>query len=172
VSSPSGGSGGVPENSVYADFLELELKAERDRKAALDTRGSSLVTSSGALFAVLAGVGSIGRATSAPVPGQGPPLLVVALIGFFAAALFGISAQWNRQYQVVNTEGLRQIVDDIWHEPTGTSMRRVSANYLRTIKTLRKGNYNKELLLRFGYSCQVGATLLLGPVVFLLIAVR
>lgn len=172
MSSPSCGSDGEPENSVYAGFMESELKAERDRKAALDSRGGNLVSSSGALFAVLAGVGSIGRATDSPVPGEVPPLLVLALIGFFAAALFGISVQWNRQYQVVNTDGLRQIVDDIWHESTGASMRRVSANYLRTIETLRKGNCNKELLLRFGYGCQVGATLLLGPVVFLLIAVR
>ena len=101
-----------------------------------------------------------------------PPLLVLALIGFFAASLFGIAAQRNRQYQVTNTDGLRQLVDDRWEESAGASMRRVSASYLRTIGTLRQGNKSKEICLRLGYGCQVAATLLLGPVIFLLIVVR
>jgi hypothetical protein len=51
-------------------------------------------------------------------------------------------------------------------------MRRVSANCLRTIETLRNGDSAKEILLRWGYACQIAATGFLGPVVFILIAAR
>jgi hypothetical protein len=169
---PSGATGGNVENKPFADFIASELKAERDRKTALDTRGGNLVTSSGALFAVLAGLGALGRAAGGPSPTVVGPLLVLALLGFFAAAMLGIAAQWNRSYEVVNVPGLRQMVDDNWDENSGTSMRRVSANCLLTIETLRNGNSAKEIHLRWGYACQIAATGVLGPVVFILIAAR
>ncbi|MEU8655430.1 hypothetical protein [Actinoplanes philippinensis] len=170
---PSAASpGGSNENKPFADFIASELKAERDRKTALDTRGGNLVTSSGALVAVLAGLGTLGRATGGSLPTSAGPLLVMALIGFFAAALFGIAAQWNRSYAVVTVDGLRHMVDALWSDDSGTSMQRVSANCLGTIETLRKGSSAKEVLLRWGYACQIGATAFLGPVVFILIAAR
>jgi hypothetical protein len=151
---PSGTSTESSENQPFADFIFSELKAERDRKASVDTRGGSLVTSSGALFAVLAGLGAIGRVADSRPPSQVGPLLVLGLLGFFAAAMFGIAAQWNRDYEVVTVDGLRQMVDDLWDEDVGTSLRRVSTNCLGTIETLRTGNSLKEVLLRWGYGCQ------------------
>lgn len=162
----------TPENSRYANFIESELKAERDRKAALDTRGGSLVTSSGAIFAILVGVGSVGRVTGSQVPDSVGPLLILALISFLASGIVGICVQWNRKYEVVNERGLTELLTDLWREPQGASMRRISANYLRTIGTLRSGNGSKEVLLRWGYSLQVAAIVFLGPVAFIMIATR
>ena len=39
--------------AVHQSFIDAEVKAERDRRAALDARGQALVTSSGVLVTLL-----------------------------------------------------------------------------------------------------------------------
>ena len=49
-------SGVERQGRAYSTFVENELKAERERRVAFDARGASIVTSSGALVTLLAGV--------------------------------------------------------------------------------------------------------------------
>jgi hypothetical protein len=123
-------SSGVPVNEpnpAYPAFIESELKAERDRKTAIDTRGGNLVASSSTLFALLAGLASVGKAPTASVPAVVPPLLILALSSYFVAALLGIAAQWNRKYEVTTVEGLELLIGSLWSDDADRSRRRVAS---------------------------------------------
>jgi hypothetical protein len=159
-------------NAVYLAYIEAELKTERERKSSLDTRGANVVTSSGALFAVLAGLSTLGRASTVPTPAEVPSLLVLALLAFFSAGMLGIVAQWNRAYPVTKPEGLHSLLEKHWVDSTEISRRRIALSYVDTLTVLRRGNKRKELALRLGYCCQAIAMMFLGPVVFLLLVAR
>lgn len=164
--------GSFDGNDAYSSYIESELRAERDRKASLDTRGGNVVTSSGALFTILAGIGALGRTSTVPAPVEVPPLLVLTLVAFFSAAALGIAAQWNREYPVTKPEGLEDLLGKHWTDPPEVSKRRVAISHIDTLAALRDGNKRKELMLRLGYCCQAAATISLGPIVFLLVVVR
>jgi hypothetical protein len=158
-------------NAAYSAYFEAELKAERDRKSALDTRGNALVAASASLTALLAGVGALLRTgRNVGIPGFVTPLVIMTLIFFVCAALCGIAVQWNWRYPVTDTSGLYEMLDDHWQDPETRARRTVARITINTVDKLRAGNNRKERLLRAGYVSQVVAILFLTPVVFALIA--
>jgi hypothetical protein len=163
----------VPGNPTYAEFFEDELKSETDRKSKLDSRGASLVTSSGAIHAVLVGLGSLDRGpTRSTIPNWIIPLLVMALLGFLAAAVAGVVAQLNHGYEATSTVGLKSLLDERWRDSSGESMHRVGADRFRAIESLRSSNHKKDVALRWGYGFQIAAIVFLGPVAFVIVAIE
>ncbi|MCU7725295.1 hypothetical protein ODJ79_16325 [Actinoplanes sp. KI2] len=163
----------VPDNPTYAEFFEGELKSETDRRAKLDSRGAALLASSGAVHAILVGLGSInGGRSRSTVPHWIIPLLAVALLAFLAAAVAGVAAQLNYGYKATSTAALKSMLDERWRDSSGESMHRVGADRLQSIESLRSGNHKKDVALRWGYGFQVAAIVFLGPVAIVIVAVK
>jgi hypothetical protein len=165
--------GVATQSDIYSDFIESELRNERDRKAALDTRAASLVTTSGSLITILAAVGAfVGRDTKAPLPTQALLLLTLALIGFAFAVLAGIISGWNRPYRVADTESMRTMIRSRWMDEELLARVEVADVNVRMIDQLRAMNNGKEVYLRAGWISQVVALVLLTGVVMIVLATR
>jgi hypothetical protein len=173
MSEPTISGDPVPDNPTYAEFFEVELKSETDRRSKYDSRGGNLVTSAGAIHAILVGLGSIDRGpTRSTIPHWIIPLLALGLLGFLAAAVAGVVAQLNHGYQATSTVGLKSLLDVRWRDSSGESMHRVCSDRFRAIESLRSSNDKKEIALRWGFGFQIAAIVLLGPVAIVIVAIK
>jgi hypothetical protein len=166
---------GVTEQSdVYSDFIEAELKAERDRKTALDTRAASLVTTSGSLVTILAAVGAfVGREAGSSFPRHALPLLVLALTAFAFASLAGICSGWTRPHAgAADTASMQIMLRDRWVDDEVLARKEVVDVHIRMIEGIRSLNKAKERFLRAGWVCQIIALVLLSVVVLIVLATR
>jgi hypothetical protein len=154
----------------YAAFIENELKAERDRRTAYDSRGQSLVTTSGALVTLLGGLAALVR-TSTVVRLPTPALITVsiALILFVCAAACGIIAGWNRHYAVATVTTMQRMTIDHWKDEEVDARNNVARVQLRTVDTLRKANEFKVQWVSIGLVVQVAALTVLAVAVTIVI---
>jgi hypothetical protein len=144
------------QGSVYAAFIEGELKAERDRRTTLDARGVSVVTTSASLVTLLTAVGAVVTSEkSFTFPGAALPPLIATLASFTAAVVLGILASRGRYYHVALTETLYGMVTDHWGDDEIDSRNNVAELNIRTVHTLRVGNDNKSGLLTLALSAQL-----------------
>ncbi|MGC4792907.1 hypothetical protein ACLQ3H_02205 [Micromonospora saelicesensis] len=161
------------QSDIYSDFIASELKTERERKAAMDTRAASLVTTSGSLVTILAAVSAfVGKDAEASLPRQALPLMVLALVAFSAASLAGICAGWSRRYDVAAIAPMRLMLDERWSDEEGLARKEVALTNIRMIETLRNVNGAKERFLRVGWISQVIALGFLATVVLIVLATR
>lgn len=156
------------QSDVYSDFIASELKTERDRKSALDTRAASLVTTSGSLVTILAAVGAfVGKGADASFPRQALPLLVLALIAFTAASLAGIFSGWSRPYGVADIAPMKMMLNDRWADDEALARKEVAMANIAMVESLRSINRSKERFLRAGWISQIIALAFLTIVVLL-----
>lgn len=154
--------------TYYTAFIEQELKDERERRAALDTRGQAIVTTSGVLLTLLSAVSTIaiGRKTLA-VPQDVRYALLSALGLFIIAAFFGILATFNFTYSVAGEDSLYEIPRGHFTDSREVAERNIAAINVTTIITLRTGNNRKVVLLLAALFTQLAALLSLGAAVLL-----
>ncbi|AYF30493.1 hypothetical protein CSH63_24200 [Micromonospora tulbaghiae] len=161
------------QSDVYSDFIASELKTERERKAAMDTRAASLVTTSGSLVTILAAVGAfVGKDAQASLPRQALPLMVLALVAFTAASLSGICAGWSRRYDVAAITPMRLMLNERWTDDEDLARKEVALANIAMIGTLRSVNETKERFLRAGWISQIVALGFLAAVVLIILATR
>ncbi len=157
----------------YVSFFDQELNSERERRSTLDGRGQAVVTTSGALVALLSAVGAIVIHRSTFVfPGNARYPLVSALILFVVAAFLGILAAVNFKYDVVSRDSLSQMLRGHWTDSDDMAAKNIATANVITIKTMRRGNNTKAALLLIALFTQLGAFLSLSVAVFLLIIAK
>lgn len=153
-------------NSVYADFIEDELNAERQRRAVIDTRAASVVSTSGGLVALLAAVGAfVGTGRSSPLPDTAFDLMLWVLAAFAAAAVCGIVAGWTVPYRTPKVDALEELRTKYWNDDEPTARTTVAKHRLEAIERFRKINKFKEYFLRAGWICQLGGLILAAAAV-------
>lgn len=152
----------------YASFVEQELKAERTRRETLDGRGQAVVTTSGALVALLGAVGAIvmQRAGFA-LPGDAHYPLLAALVLFVVATFFGILVTYNFKYDVADRETLAELAEHLTDSDDEIALISTVGTNVKTIVTLRRGNNIKATLLLVALFAQLGALLSLAATVYL-----
>lgn len=132
---------------VYFAFIEGELKAERERRAALEARGVSVVTQSGALVTLLTGVGAVVHgASSSALPTLAVRALVAALVFFFLAALGGILVNFWPLYpgqNVADNATMTQMRTTKRRDTDEVARSTVAHLYIGTLMNVRKGNNRK-----------------------------
>ena len=149
------------QGQVYLAFVEGELKAERDRRTALDGRGQAVVTASGALVALLSGIAALVQAgTKAPAPPLAVGLVLLALALFVLAAVSGIAAGWNRHYAVATPATLTRMLTEHWTDSEVDARNNVATVHATTVRTLREANRFKAACVSLGLMLQV---LAIGP---------
>jgi hypothetical protein len=135
----------------------------------LDNRGQSVVTTSGALVALLGAIGAIvidRQGFVLPSDTQYPLLAALAL--FVIAAFFGIVVTTNNfKYDVASKETLAQLVRAHLTDSDELALRSIVGTNVTTIVTLRSGNDTKAQLLLVAFAAQLIALLSLATTVFL-----
>jgi hypothetical protein len=125
----------------YAPFVEQELKSERERRSTLDTRGQTVVTTSGVLITILSAVTAIAVNRKVLVaPGAVRYSILSALACFIIAVFFGILATINFKYHVASKSTLLRLPREHSADSREVAERNIVATNVTTILTLRKGN--------------------------------
>lgn len=158
------------QGKTYLAFIENELKAERDRRTAYDTRGQALVTTSGALVTLLGGLAALVKTgTPAQVPPTVAVMVCVALLLLAGAAGCGIVAGWNRVYAVATTATMREMLTGHWKDNEIDARNNVATLHRHTVATLRQANTFKARWVSTGLLLQLTALLALAVAVTLII---
>lgn len=151
--------------TVFAEFIEKELRAERDRRVALDARAVGVLNTSGTVVALVLALGAVATGTT----GFDPPTLMVwlltaALAAFVGAALFGLLANRPRWYNITQPDQLHKWRDrdGNWNDTADKAKRVVARANILTIGSLRHGNDTKATLVDVASWFQLAAVALLG----------
>jgi hypothetical protein len=152
----------------YASFVEQELQAERDRRATLDGRGQAIITTSGALVALVGAVGAfVINRNGFVLPADAHIPLLAALGLFVVSSFFGIVTTFNFKYDVASRETLAELVRTHLTDPDQLALTSIVGTNVTTIVTLRRGNNIKAWLLLIARIAQLGALLSLAVTVYL-----
>jgi len=152
----------------YASFVEQELKAERARRETLDGRGQAVVTTSGALAALLAAVGALVIDSKGFVLPEDAHIPLLVTLGFFVVATsFGILVTFNFKYEVADRETLAELMRAHLADSDAVALSSVVGTNVTTIVTLRRRNNTKAWFLLVALLAQLGALLSLAFTVFL-----
>lgn len=159
---------------VYAEFISAEVREERSRKASLEHRGLSVVTSTGATLALFVAIATLGSdELPRPFPCVVSAALLIALIGAVAAATGGLVANLPRGYEEAATSALRRLTErELWaSSSTETASRRVGELRVDVIDAARSMNDQKARAVAFALGAQVVAILaLVAAVGYLLLS--
>jgi hypothetical protein len=157
-------------SSAYADLIEDELNAERQRRGVIDTRAASVVSTSGGLVALLAAVGAfVGTGRSSPLPDTAFNLILWVLGAFALASICGILAGWTMPYKVANVDALEELRTKYWNDDETVARTTVAKLRLDLIERFRLINKWKERFLRAGWICQLGGLILAAAAVRILL---
>lgn len=159
------------QGKTYLEFVEAELKAERDRRSTHDSRGQALVTTSGALVTLLTGLAAVVRTGNA---GRFPPAIPIAVgiaLGLFVcAAACGILAGWNRHYALASYTTLNRMLNEHWTDDEVDARNNVATVHAMTVHTLRQVNAFKAACVSIGLVVQVLALIALSVAIAVVIA--
>lgn len=156
ASSPGAGA-------AYGQFIAEQLTEERGRKASLEARGVTTVTAAGTLvtllFAFTAGL------TAAPhfnLPAGADVPLLLALVGFVVAALFGLTTNLPLRYQEPTARGLAKLIDArFWGASTQIGERRVAEAQVALMVAMRAANNLKVRFLILAITAELIAVICL-----------
>lgn len=152
----------MPEQGeTYATFIEAELKAEHDRRAALDGRATGIATTSSAFLALVFAVAALVTGKDYKFTDWGARGAVLALAFFAGAALIGLIANTSRGYQVTSFQTLQAMVNAHWVDDEVDARNITASSNALTIGDLRVGNNSKARLVAWGVGLQVAAMVVL-----------
>lgn len=142
--------------TTYAKFIEAELKAEHDRRTALDARAATVATSSSAFIALSGALTVLATGKDYAFTGQGARGVLLTLASFLVSAAFALVASGSRTYAVATADTLDAMLGaDHWTDDEATARLAVSVANVKTIRSLRRGNNRKAGLLVIAHVFQV-----------------
>jgi hypothetical protein len=144
------------QGTVYAQYIERELRSERERRGVLEARAAAVVSTSAGISSVLVALLAFtygGRdPTAAPGWAWG---LVVTLVAFaLAAALATLAAGLRPRHTVGQVNTLEAMRTTHWRDAEQDARNVVMKIDIGTIDTLRKGNATKSRLVSVAHGAQ------------------
>jgi hypothetical protein len=158
---------------AYRTLIDGMVAETRATKASLEQRGLAVITTSGALVALLLGIVAIVKgANGYVIPGLAALLLAVALVLFGAAAIAGLIVNWPRGYQEVKVADVRALVENQaeWEGPAVAAQRESASALLNVVEAARSLNNGKGRWLKRAMTLEVVAVAFMGAAVVLLLA--
>jgi hypothetical protein len=157
--------------TAYGAFIADQLTEERSRKASLEARGVTTVTAAGTLvtvlFALTAGL------TAAPhftLPAGARVPLLIALIAFVIAAVFGLTTNLPLRYREPTARGLARLIDArFWAAPAQIGERRVAEAQVALTAAMRSANNLKVRLLILAIAAELIAVICLSCAVAIIV---
>jgi hypothetical protein len=158
---------------VYGDLIANLLTLETTRKASIEQRGITVITSSGVLVSLLIALSAllIGRNSETPLGAASRTLIVAAVVAFVVAAGFGIAANAPRTYEGLSDEDLDRIVaKHSWSASEEEAGLLVAQQRVRELKTAVKINNRKADYIQWAITAQViGVGLVAAAIIVALI---
>jgi hypothetical protein len=160
------GSGEGPEaeggGQLMLEIIRQEIQREDDWKASIESRGQSVVTTSGALITLQLAIAafSINRKTF-HLPHSAKVALIVGAVLFFIAAACAIWANRPRGVQELKPESLQKAIQK-WETPTEVIEQRAARAFLTVLAAARLANKKRSSWLFFAIGAQVLAVLAVG----------
>jgi hypothetical protein len=163
---PSDGS------EVYGAYVKEELDRQQARKASFESRGLSVITTSGTLVTLLFGLAALStkQAATFALPGSSKAFLVTALPFFVLAIAAGLGANVPWVYRNVTPAGLRATVDDKWGDTPSVARKRVARTQIDVLEDARKVNGVKAWIVFGAIACELVALVLVGIAVGIVVA--
>lgn len=146
--------------AILAAYITSTLGEERASKTSLEARGLALVTSSGAFVTLVLAIAAVANGKSVNVVSR--LFLVLASIGFIAAAVLGIFVNIPKDYEEPTAQRLRELIQEHSESNPGQAIRAVADSEARNLAKARENNKNKAKTLRCGAKCQVAGLVLVG----------
>jgi len=132
------------QGTVYFEFIESELEAERERRKSLDSRGASVVTTSSALATAVFALGALVTGQTSFTPDKVTTWSLLAGLALFGAAAFcGLMANRTIPYEVTDTSTLEEMRSGHWADDEVDARNITIYRNIQTIMTLRDGNNEK-----------------------------
>lgn len=155
---------GADAGDAYGKLVADQLTEERSRKASLEARGITVITTSSTLatllFALTAGLTA---AATFKLPGSAKLPLFMALASFVIAALLGLLANLPWKYQESTPQGLNKLLDArYWTAPAYIGQMRVAQAQISTLAVARVVNTRKARLLLGAIAFELLAVILLA----------
>jgi hypothetical protein len=101
--------------ATYSELVVEQLAEERARKASLEGRGLSVITTSGILVTLILGLSAVVNNTDGFELPDKAKLLIVAAGGLFVlAAIGGITANFPSPYREIRVSALRRLTEERW----------------------------------------------------------
>lgn len=153
--------------SKYGAYIKEQVDAQQARKASLEQRGLSVITSSGALVTLLFGLAALStkEAQTFALPGAARVLLVLALASFFGAILSAIGSNLPFKYEMPLVPALRAVVDDRWGDSEQDAERRLARTRLKMLESAKAKNTVKAYWLFTAVGFEVAAVALVASAV-------
>ncbi len=134
---------------AYGQLIADQLMEERSRKASLEARGVTVITTSSALatllFALTAGLTATSK-FRLPAPAKLP--LLLTLVTFVFSAAFSLAANIPLRYREPTPAGLAKLVNsNYWKAPAEIGEIRVAEAQLTSLAAARSANSLKVMLL-------------------------
>jgi hypothetical protein len=154
-------------SSVYAAYIESQLRDQEARKGSIEQRGVAVITTCGTLVSLLFGLAAVLTGVEEyELPSAAEPWLYAALIAFVMAAITGIVTNLPLFYVGVRVDDLRGAVKNRWNESPQDAEQRVAATQVKVLARAKTLNTVKGFFLLAAIIAEVFA------VIFLAVAIR
>jgi hypothetical protein len=156
------GTGHMTTSEVYGEFIEAELKAEKDRRDSVHTRAGAAVTSSAGLITLVLGVFGFLVGKGPGFPGSAKPFLVAAGACLLLAGGFAVVAGSPLGQKFVSNSTLSKMLDS--HLDDSPEVARDAVAYMNAVCLLslrRRTTFKTRLLFTSGI-WQILAMLAIG----------
>lgn len=154
-----------PAGKVYQTMVGSLLATEYDRRAKIEARGSTIVTTSASLLTLVFGLTVVVTGKDyAFTNGFAILALLAALLAFVLSTVLGIVIQnYSFAYKVIGPDTLKQLTDNAsWGQSADDAARRDVSQQVTTICSLRDVNERKSRLVTMSLVLQAVAIALLS----------
>lgn len=152
-------------NPVYAAFIAGQLARQDERKRSLESRGITVVTTSGALATLLLGFVSFTHTGQAFVlPDNAHEPVKYALVFFTAAAVAAVLTNLPLPYGEPSAAALKNLLGS-WDDTNRNSEIAVASAQTKVIEKAKAVNDFKAILLFIAVGCEVGAVAFIADAV-------
>ncbi|MBF6175011.1 hypothetical protein [Nocardia blacklockiae] len=145
------------QGKEYAAHIAGELKAEHDRRDAVNSRAAASLTATTALVTLVVAVFTVLKGKDFTLDGGAKLTLVVALLAMLATAALSLLAGLAKSYDAVDLDTLRAMTNAHWTDSETTARNITAFCNIRSLETLRKGTNLKYRILWVAGICQIAA---------------
>lgn len=140
---------------TYAAFIEGELKAEHDRRTAVDARAAGVATASSAFIALAGALSVLVTGKDYEFSQAGAQGVFLSMASFLLAAIVALVASGARKYEVATSGTLDKMLGTHWNDDAQAARHAVATANAKSIKSLRIGNNRKAGQLVVAHVFQV-----------------
>lgn len=143
-------------SAVYSDLLKATLEGEYSRKASIEQRGLSLISTSGGLVTLLVALGALLLGKDPTLPVVSTACIAASSVCFVVAAGLGLASNSPRSYFGLMPDDLDRIVtEQAWKSERDEALFLVAQFRANGAKAAYLLNNKKARLIQFGIGAEV-----------------